>query len=78
MMGELVTHVPGPHSFKNFRITFPLFPATKKVPLPISHILLLAFKFPYIHAFIYQKQKDRKSTRLNSSHESVSRMPSSA
>ena len=26
----------------------------------------------------YQKQVDRKSTRLNSSHESVSRMPSSA
>ena len=27
---------------------------------------------------IIKKQKDRKSTRLNSSHSSVSRMPSSA
>ena len=64
MMGELVTHVPRPHSFKNFRITFPLFPATKKFPLPISHILLLAFKFPYIHAFIYQKQKAKKKKNI--------------
>ena len=27
---------------------------------------------------IYQKARDRKSTRLNSSHPSISRMPSSA
>ena len=33
--------------------------------------------FPYVHAFV-NEGADRKSTRLNSSHQSVSRMPSSA
>ena len=31
-----------------------------------------------VRGFLYNEQIDRKSTRLNSSHSSVSRMPSSA
>ena len=33
---------------------------------------------PHVHALTLDAGKDRKSTRLNSSHEFVSRMPSSA
>ena len=41
--------------------------------------LVLAYKYPQLVALVYPPLiLDRKSTRLNSSHRSLSRMPSSA
>ena len=38
----------------------------------------IELKFPVSNKFVHDFVKDRKSTRLNSSHVSESRMPSSA
>ena len=46
------------------------------LPLYISYMFSNDIKFDYNK--LYNIPKDRKSTRLNSSHSSVSRMPSSA
>ena len=39
---------------------------------------LLVFTFIFLAAVLLERKKDRKSTRLNSSHTDISRMPSSA
>ena len=43
-----------------------------------DHVMRLTFRDPFIVSHAKPAQLDRKSTRLNSSHEFVSRMPSSA
>ena len=50
---------------------------------PTSHTVILAAIFYFVQFFSQQNsataaELDRKSTRLNSSHEWISRMPSSA
>ena len=46
--------------------------------LPFLLQSLATAGFPYVNANIYVESADRKSTRLNSSHLRLSRMPSSA
>ena len=44
----------------------------------ISALLPFAFVFRLASVPVQRSEKDRKSTRLNSSHRNTSRMPSSA
>ena len=48
------------------------------ITLPIVTVLLVSFGFASLLINWIKKRTDRKSTRLNSSHPSKSRMPSSA
>ena len=45
---------------------------------PVLDVTFPPGKLPYIYNALVVQSRDRKSTRLNSSHRSLSRMPSSA
>ena len=55
-------------------LCFPVKAQTLPVPTPVQ----LQWQQMETTAFVHFSVKDRKSTRLNSSHRSQSRMPSSA
>ena len=57
--------------FANTTINVSIFRIVGRIAAPL-------FLFAVIQAMRYSSDKDRKSTRLNSSHVSESRMPSSA
>ena len=72
---QLLRHLLQQHDWQRTLVFVATKYATEHVALKLQR---LGFAARALHGDLSQGARDRKSTRLNSSHESVSRMPSSA